>query len=162
MPTRYWIGVVSREHVLRGVAGGFAQVGHGKGAPLRRMAPGDWLFYYSPKTSLDGGEALQAFTAAGRVAEGDVYQGEMTSDVHPLRRDVVFEPAAREAPIAPLKAQLSITAGNPRWGMAFRRGHLEVPEADARLIAEAMGFALPSSEDDAPEGAPPYNMTSST
>jgi len=26
----YWIGVVSRSHVLRGVAGGFAQMNHGK------------------------------------------------------------------------------------------------------------------------------------
>lgn len=41
MSTRYWIGVVSKNHVLRGVEGGFAQVGHGKGAPLRRMAPGE-------------------------------------------------------------------------------------------------------------------------
>jgi hypothetical protein len=35
---RHWIGVVSRQHVLRGVAGGFAQLGHGTAAPLRRMA----------------------------------------------------------------------------------------------------------------------------
>jgi hypothetical protein len=26
---RYWIGVVSRQHVLRGVAGGFAPIGPG-------------------------------------------------------------------------------------------------------------------------------------
>ena len=142
MSTRYWIGVVSREHVLRGVAGGFAQVGHGKDAPLRRMAPGDWLFYYSPKTSLDGGEPLQAFTAAGRIAEGDVYQAEMAPGFTPWRRDVVYAPDAREAPIAPLRERLSFVAGNANWGMVFRRGHLEIPEADALLIAEAMGIAL--------------------
>lgn len=142
MPTRYWIGVVSRDHVLRGVEGGFAQVGHGHGTPLRRMAPGDWLFYYSPKTSLDGGEKLQAFTAAGRVADGDVYQVEMTPDFKPWRRDVTFETAAQEAPIGPLKEQLSIVAGNANWGMAFRRGHLEIPESDARVIADGMGIEL--------------------
>lgn len=144
MATRYWIGVVSRDHVLRGVAGGFAQVGHGKGAPLHRMAPGDWLFSYSPRTSLDDGEPLQAFTAAGRVADGDVYQVEVTTDFRPWRRDVAFERGAREAPIAALKERLSITAGNRSWGMVFRRGHLEITGADARVIAGAMGIDLAS------------------
>ena len=46
---KYWIGTVSQEHVLRGVAGGFCQVCHGKAAPLNRMKRGDWLLYYSPK-----------------------------------------------------------------------------------------------------------------
>ena len=34
MNRRYWIGVACREHVGRGVAGGFAQLCHGKAAPL--------------------------------------------------------------------------------------------------------------------------------
>jgi hypothetical protein len=33
----YWVGVVSKEHVDIGVAGGFAQVNHGKAGPLERM-----------------------------------------------------------------------------------------------------------------------------
>ena len=41
MPTRYWIGVASRDHVMKGVAGGFCQLGHGKSAPVKRLAPGD-------------------------------------------------------------------------------------------------------------------------
>ena len=45
---RYWLGVVSRAHVERGVAGGFAQLCHGRAAPLARMQTGDWLIYYSP------------------------------------------------------------------------------------------------------------------
>lgn len=53
-----WLGVVSRAHVQRGVSGGFAQVCHGKAAPLRRMQTGDWLIYYSPSTEM-GGEALR-------------------------------------------------------------------------------------------------------
>ena len=36
----HWIGVVSRQHVLRGIAGGFAQLGHGKAAPPRRRPVG--------------------------------------------------------------------------------------------------------------------------
>lgn len=140
MSTRYWIGVVSRDHVLRGVEGGFAQVGHGKGAPLRRMAPGDWLFYYSPKTSLEGGTPLQAFTGAGRILDGEVYQVEMTEAFKPWRRDVTFATDAIEAPIAPMKERLSIITDNKNWGMVFRRGHVEITEADAQIIAEAMGI----------------------
>jgi len=46
---KFWIGVVSKEHVLRGVEGGFCQVCHGKKGPLNRMKKGDYLLYYSPK-----------------------------------------------------------------------------------------------------------------
>ena len=70
----HWIGVASRDHVRRGVAGGFCQLGHGKHAPVQRLAPGDRLVYYSPRTALDGGEPVQAFTAIGRI---DAYQAEM-------------------------------------------------------------------------------------
>ena len=61
-----WLGVVSRAHVQKGVAGGFAQLCHGKAQPLRRMRRGDWLVYYSPTTEM-GGAALRAFTAIGQV-----------------------------------------------------------------------------------------------
>lgn len=50
---RFWIGVVSKEHVLRGVEGGFCQVCHGKKAPLNRMKKGDYLLYYSPKYQMN-------------------------------------------------------------------------------------------------------------
>ena len=70
---RYWIGVVSRAHVRRGVEDGFAQLGHGKDAPLRRLSRGDWLIYYSPRTAHPDGEPLQAFTAIGRVEDDDVF-----------------------------------------------------------------------------------------
>ena len=40
---RYWVGVVSKNHVLRGVEGNFCQVCHGKGGPLNRMKKGDYL-----------------------------------------------------------------------------------------------------------------------
>jgi hypothetical protein len=45
---RYWIGVASREHVMRAVKGGFVQVWHGKEGPLKQMAPDDWIISYSP------------------------------------------------------------------------------------------------------------------
>src|SRR2546428_13353384 len=65
---RAWVGVVSRAHVLRGVAGGFAQLCHGKHGPLARMSVGDWLAYYSPRARFPDGAPLRGGTALGRCA----------------------------------------------------------------------------------------------
>lgn len=135
---RHWLGVVSRNHVERGVAGGFAQVCHGKAAPLRRMAAGDWLVYYSPRTDFDGGEPLQCFTAIGQVVDGRTYQHAMSPDFVPWRRDIAYR-ACRPAPIRPLLGRLSFAADPVHWGAALRRGHLAMTADDFRLIAAAMG-----------------------
>src|SRR5436305_11690775 len=99
--TRYWIGVVSLSHVKHGVAGGFAQLGHGKSAPLRRMGTGDWLIYYSPRTDMESGEPLQQFTAIGKVVGEVIYQHRMGPNFVPFRRDVSYCKCKR-APIGPL------------------------------------------------------------
>jgi EVE domain-containing protein len=70
MSTNSWIAVASAEHVRIGRAQGFMQVCHGKAAPLRRLAPGDRIAYYSPTESFGGKDRLQAFTAIGVVAPG--------------------------------------------------------------------------------------------
>ena len=134
---RYWIGVVSRQHVLRGVEGGFAQIGHGKGAPLRRMAAGDWLIYYSPVETLDEGSPCRRFTAIGRVRGGEVYQVDMGGGFLPFRRDVDYRNAT-EAPIAPLIETLDFIPDKKRWGCPFRRGILSIGAADFARIAAAM------------------------
>jgi EVE domain len=137
---RYWIGVASRDHVMKGVAGGFCQLGHGKAAPVKRLSPGDWIVYYSPRTTMDEGEPVQAFTAIGRIKPGEPYAGDMDGGFHPVRRDVGFL-KAKEAPIRPLLDALSFTKGRSSWGYAFRRGSFAISEADFATIAEAMGVA---------------------
>ena len=72
--SRYWVGVVSASHIKLGVKGGFAQLCHGKSAPLKRMHPGDWLIYYSPRMDMAQTEPLQAFTAIGKVADDWIYE----------------------------------------------------------------------------------------
>jgi hypothetical protein len=134
---RYWLGVVSRRHVERGVAGGFAQLCHGKRAPLARMQAGDWLVYYSPRTDMDGGHPLQAFTAIGRVTGETVYEHRMSEDFVPYRRDVAYVPC-RQAPIAPLVSKLSFVRDPKRWGFPLRRGVLPLTAVDFALIARAM------------------------
>lgn len=141
---RCWFGVVSKEHVLRGVQGGFAQLCHGKRAPLARMGGGDWLVYYSPRTAFRGGEPCQSFTAVGRVEGDDVYPFDMGGGFVPFRRAVRFLPC-HEAPIRPLLDQLSFLPDGRHWGAPLRRGHFEIPAEDFGRIAGAMGVAMDAS-----------------
>jgi hypothetical protein len=134
---RYWLGVVSRRHVERGVNGGFAQLCHGKRAPLARMQVGDWLIYYSPRTDMDGGAPLQAFTAIGRVTGASVYAHAMSDDFVPHRRDVTYV-RCQPAPIAPLVPKLSFVTDPKRWGFPLRRGVLPLTAGDFALISGAM------------------------
>ena len=141
---RYWVGVASQDHVARGVAGGFCQLGHGKAAPLKRMASGDWIVYYSPKMRLDGVEPCQQFTAIGEIVGHDVYVFEMALSFAPYRRDVRFLDAS-SAPIRPLVERLSFIRDPKRWGYAFRFGHLEMSCEDFELIASQMLGKVPAT-----------------
>jgi hypothetical protein len=138
---QYWIAVASAEHVRRGRAGGFMQVCHGKGAPLKRIRTGDYVCYYSPTTNFGGSDRLQAFTAIGRVWDGDAYIFDMGEGFHPFRRDVAWAEAV-EAPIRPLLEALDFTAGKQSWGGPFRFGLFSVSARDFQTIADAMGAAL--------------------
>lgn len=140
--TKYWCGVVSREHIKRGEAGGFCQVCHGKKSPLARMAVGDGIVFYSPVLQFQGKDKCQSFTAIGTVVGEDTYQFEMAPNFIPYRRDVAYR-AAKDAPIHPLLDRLSFTAGQTSWGYKFRFGHFEITEADFRLIEAAMQTGAP-------------------
>jgi hypothetical protein len=153
MAIRFWLGVVQREHVLRGVAGGFAQVNHGVKAPLMRMGAADGFVYYSPKTDYPDGDALKEFTAIGRIADDDVFQvtqGPMMTgpagDFRPWRRRVEWEHDAVSAPIRPLLAVLDFTRDDPNWGYQLRRGLIEISRHDFDLIRRQM--RRPSPDDD--------------
>ena len=141
---RYWIGVVSRQHVQRGIAGGFAQLCHGKEGPLRRMRTGDWLVYYSPREQMNEGAPLQSFTALGRVTGDHVYPHIMSEDFVPFRRDVTYL-RTRTAEIRPLIGRLRFITDPQRWGYPLRTGVLEIGREDFALIAAAMG--VPEWED---------------
>lgn len=134
---RYWIGVASKDHVARGVSGGFCQLCHGKAQPLKRMEQGDWIIYYSPKSIFGSEEPCQQFTAIGRVVGDEVYPFEMAPGFIPFRRDIHFLPA-QPADIRPLIHQLKFIQNKSRWGYAFRFGHIEILQDDFELIASQM------------------------
>ncbi|HSY50684.1 MAG TPA: EVE domain-containing protein [Thermoanaerobaculia bacterium] len=135
---RYWVNTVSRDHVQRGVAGGFTQAGHGSNAGLKRMAKGDRIVFYSPRTTFPDGEPLRCFTALGEIADDGPYQVEMTPDFHPWRRQVRFA-VSEEVPIQSLIESLNFIPNKKRWGYVFRRGLFEIGAEDFQKIARAMG-----------------------
>ena len=132
-----WINTVSRDHVQQGVRGRFTQANHGKPHLLRRMAKGDWIVFYSPRSALSGGEPLQAFTAIGQIADDEPYQVEVTPDFVPWRRNVDFV-AVNEAPIRPLIEDLHFIEDKKRWGYKFRFGVFKIDDHDLDLIRQAM------------------------
>jgi hypothetical protein len=137
---RNWIAVASAEHARLGrdfKPVGFMQVGHGKGAPLRRLGAGDRVAYYSPAEVYRGTDKLQSFVSIGVVQERDPYQFDMDDGFVPWRRDVAYV-RAQEAPIALLLDELDFVEDRSRWGYKFRFGLFEVGDADMQRIARAM------------------------
>lgn len=133
----YYVNTISRDHVERGVKGGFTQANHGKPHMLKRLKQGDWIVFYSPKTKYEDGEPLQAFTAIGQVKDDELYQVEMSEGFVPWRRNVDFK-ECQETPIRPLIDELSFIQDKQRWGYKFRFGMFEIPEEDFELIKSAM------------------------
>jgi hypothetical protein len=44
--TKYWLVVVSKDHIEIGKKLGIVQANHGKAAPIKRMKPGDLIVFY--------------------------------------------------------------------------------------------------------------------
>lgn len=122
---------------------GIAQLNHGSRTAISRLSPGDGLVYYSPKDVYPDGRPLRAFTAIGRVADGEPWQADAVlmadRDVRPWRRRVDYAMEAQEAPIAPLLPVLDLTRDTPNWGWLLRRGTLELTPHDFGVIARELG-----------------------
>jgi len=103
----------------------------------QQLAPGDVLALYSPRTQMRVGRAVQSFTAIGSVCDREPYLFQQTASLAPIRRDVAYFDA-QAARIEPLLDKLSFIRSREHWGMAFRRGLVEVSEDDMEVIAEAM------------------------
>jgi hypothetical protein len=134
---KYWIVVVSKDHMARGVEGGFMQANHGKEGPLKRMGVNDGVIFYSPKQTFAGKEPLQAFTAIGEVADDKIYQHKMAENFIPYRRNINYQ-KCKDTPIAPLINDLDFITNKTSWGYQFRFGLFEIPERDFNLICGKM------------------------
>ena len=134
---RYWIIVVSKDHIMRGVKGSFMQANHGKPGSLRKLHVNDWVIFYSPKVTYEGDEKLQAFTAIGQVADEKLYQHQMDEQFKPYRRNVNYYPC-KDVPIVPLIGSLDFIRDKQAWGYRFRFGFFEIDEHDFNLISGKM------------------------
>lgn len=130
-----WLGVVSAEHVRRGVGLGIAQTGHGKRAGLARMREGDTLVYYSPVDRLGDSAPLRQFTAIGTVADDVIWQAD-EDGFTPFRRRVRYE-TAHPVSLDQVTRLLSLTSA-PNWGYQLRRGLVALDADDVAVLRAAM------------------------
>lgn len=135
-----WLGVVSRDHVHRGVQLGIAQVMHGKRSGLARMKAGDWFVYYSTRTRYPDGDPLKAFTAIGRFPDDEIWQVD-EGDFHPYRRRVEYLADTRDVPLDEVTLRLDLTS-TPHWGYQLRRGLVPLTDGDLAVIRDAATRAL--------------------
>ena len=142
---RFWLGVVHREHVLRGVDLGIARANRGAGDVIAQMGEADGIVYYSPKTAIEG-DPLREFTAIGRIADAHPYRvGDPGNSWRPWRRRADYDLDAWPTSIRPLLSVLQLTQGNPNWGFQLRRGVLEISRHDFEMIRQQM--RRPSADD---------------
>ena len=132
-----WINTIAKDHVMVGKKEGFVQAGHGKKAPVEKLQTDDYIIFYSPKTSLQNGKPVQAFTAVAKIKEKDVYQVIISDTFQPYRKDAEYEPC-QEVSIKPLIEQLDFITNKKYWGLRFRSGLFEINQHDFDLIYRLM------------------------
>jgi hypothetical protein len=111
---------------------------------------GDWLIYYSPRTSYPSGAPLQAFTAVGQITSEAPYQVTLPDGFQPFRHTVRYLPC-RSVPIQEVLEDLTFLPDKQRWGARFRFGLLMVSRTDFQRIARAMGVNIPARKEEASE-----------
>ena len=135
--TKYFLIAASRDHVLKGVEGGFAQAGHGRKDLVSKFSKGDWIVFYSAKDKYEAGKPLQKFTALGQVADEEPYQLDGAENFKPYRRKVAFDKVA-EIEIRPLLEKLSFIKNKKSWGFYLISGFRELSKEDFEMIQASM------------------------
>ena len=140
----YWIGIASAGHVRMAIEGGFAMFSHGRHSAAKRVRPGDWVAYYSPREGMKDGAEIRAFTAIGEVLDGEPQERLMAPGMTGWYRRMRWLPGT-PADIYPLLDRFSFVADRQHWGMYFRKSLFRVPKDDFALIAAAMGVMPPET-----------------
>lgn len=135
--TKYFLICASRDHVLKGVKGGFAQAGHGRKNYISKPSKDDWVVFYSSKDKIENGKSLQKFTAIGQVIDEKPYQPSTSGDFKPYRRNVKFQ-KVEETEIRPLLERLTFIRNKKKWGFYLISGFREISEEDFNVIKDAM------------------------
>lgn len=133
---KYWIIVVSKDHVEKGIDKNFVQASHGKLVPLKRMAKGDKILYYSSKLKRNDTSKenkYQKFTALATVTDDQIYQFEFSDDFKPFRRNAEYQDF-NDISIIPLIENLDFIKNKTKWGFYFMSGFFEISEKDFNTI----------------------------
>ncbi len=134
---KYFIICASRDHVTKGVKGGFAQAGHGRKDLMSKPSKGDWIVFYSSKDNFENGKSLQKFTAIGQVVDEEPYQPDTKENFKPYRRNVAFK-KVKETEIRPLLEQLTFIKNKKSWGFYLISGFREISKEDFNVVKSAM------------------------
>lgn len=134
---KYWVVVACKEHVMRGVAGGFMMANHGKEAPLKRVGKGDHVLFYASKEGMNSKEPYQKFVAIGEATDDEIFKVDMGKGFEPYRRNLKFK-KCKEAEIRPLIEKLNFIKNKKSWGFIFRFGFFEIEKNDFKLISSKM------------------------
>ncbi len=135
--TKYFLIVASKDHILNGVKGGFAQACHGKRDPMSKPQKGDWIVYYSSKELFESNKPFQKFTAIGQIIDDMSEQHVTSENFKPYRRKVDFK-KSRDTEIRPLLEKLSFIKNKDKWGFYLMSGFLEISKHDFEIIKTAM------------------------
>jgi hypothetical protein len=130
-----WLGVVSAEHVRRGVERGFVQIAHGKRGPLARLHAGDTFVYYSPVERMGDTVPLRAFTALATIPDEEIWQEEEVG-FRPFRRRADYA-QVRPVTLEEVRTDLRLTTA-PNWGYQLRRGLVPLEPDDVATLRELM------------------------
>ncbi|MDQ2719411.1 MAG: EVE domain-containing protein [Bacteroidota bacterium] len=130
--TKYFLICASRDHVLKGVEGGFAQAGHGRQDFMSKPSKGDWIVFYSSKDNFENGKPLQKFTAIGQVVDEEPYQSNANENFRPYRRNVEFK-KVKETEIRTLLGQLTFINNKKSWGFYLINGFREITKKTLML-----------------------------
>lgn len=146
--SRFWVHIVSLDHVRQSVAGAFIQSSQGEKDRLAALSRRDYVVFYSPRTKFRKGKPLQEFSALGMVEDGEPYrvqggQGDLWQ-CHMTYLD------AQPVSLQSLVDDLAFIPDKERWELPYSRGLFEIEQGDFLNIARAMGvmseLALQSEE----------------
>lgn len=156
--------VLSRKQAMAAVAGGYLITGTGKRDALARMAVGDRVVVYSPRTDHPDGEPLRAVTAAGQVTGAEPV--EVQPDVFQRAAELT---AIEPVPLADIRAHVPVPVlrfgcivlnaerGDPLWAIVSKGMSKPAPRAKRARRKGAVPASVLGVECSATGPAPKQN-----
>jgi hypothetical protein len=135
---KFWLIVASKDHIEKGVSGGFAQACHGKMKPISKPQKGDGVLFYATREKYnENTNRIKRITAVGFFEDEKV-------DVHEIedklfyKRKVNFEIPIREINLKDYLKDIGFIENKEKWGMYLRSSMREIPKKDFDFLHSKM------------------------